>query len=290
MTANPIGIHALVFVGDTAPDAVSGAIARTRAAGYDLLEFSLHDSVNLDTARARDELAAAGLAVVCSRGLAADADVSSTDPAVVARGAELLHRSVQVTHDLGGHVLTGALYSAFRKFDHPLTAAGRANIVSVLAELAADAATMDVVLGLEVCNRYETNVVNTAHDALRLADDIGSDNVMIHLDSYHMNIEEQDFDRPFREVGDRLGYVHVGENHRGHLGSGHIDFDQFFATLADIGYAGPITFESFSSAVVARGLSSDLAVWRDLWTDGDDLARRARGFIGTHLDRASGRG
>jgi D-psicose/D-tagatose/L-ribulose 3-epimerase len=283
MTTNPIGIHALVWVGDTAPDSVSTAVDRTRAAGYDLLEFSLHDSVNLDTARARGELEAAGLQVACSRGLAPDGDVSATDLATVARGADLLRQSVEVTSALGGHVLTGALYSAFRKFDHPLTAAGRANIVSVLKDLAVDAAAADVALGLEVCNRYETNVVNTAHDALVLADDIGSDNVFIHLDSYHMNIEEDDFDRPLREVGDRLGYVHIGENHRGYLGSGHIDFAQMFATLADIGYTGPITFESFSSAVVAEGLSSDLAVWRDLWSDGEDLARRAHGFMTDHL-------
>ncbi len=286
MTANPLGIHALVWVGDTAPDSVSAAIEHTRAAGYDLLEFSLHDSVNLDTARARKELEAAGLQVAFSRGLAPEADVSATDLATVARGAALLRQSVEVTRAMGGHVLTGALYSAFRKFDHPLTAAGRANIVSVLKDLAVEAAAVDVALGLEVCNRYETNVVNTAHDALLLADDVGSDNVFIHLDSYHMNIEEDDFDGPLREVGDRLGYVHIGENHRGYLGSGHIDFDQMFATLADIGYTGPITFESFSSAVVAQGLSSDLAVWRNLWSDGDDLARHARDFMADHLTAA----
>ena len=94
-------------------------------------------------------------------------------------------------------------------------------------------------LGLEICNRYETNVVNTAHDALALADDIGEDNVLIHLDTYHMNIEEDDLVRPVHEVGDRLGYVHIGENHRGYLGSGHLDLTGFFHALADIGYTGP---------------------------------------------------
>ena len=58
-----------------------------------------------------------------------------------------------------------------------------------------------MTLGLEICNRYETNVINTAGDALRLADDIGEDNVLIHLDTYHMNIEEDDFVRPVLEVG-----------------------------------------------------------------------------------------
>ncbi|MBW8711897.1 MAG: sugar phosphate isomerase/epimerase, partial [Mycobacterium sp.] len=130
-----------------------------------------------------------------------------------------------------------------------------------------------------ICNRYETNVVNTAHDCLRLADDIGADNVVIHLDTYHMNIEEDDLVAPVHEVGDRLGYVHIGENHRGYLGSGHIDFQAFFGALVDIDYRGPLTFESFSSAVVAPGLSNDLPIWRNLWDDGADLANHARSFI-----------
>jgi D-psicose/D-tagatose/L-ribulose 3-epimerase len=283
---NPLGVHALVWVGDTAPASVSEAIAKTVAAGYDLLELSLHDSVNLDVARAKTELADAGLQVACSRGLAFDADVSSEDSAVVDRGAALLHQSLEVTHGLGGTHFTGALYSALGKYGHPLSATGRHNVVTVLRELAKEARAKQMTLGLEICNRYETNVINTAHDALRLADDISEDNVTIHLDTYHMNIEEDDLVRPVYEVGSRLGYVHIGENHRGYLGSGHLDLTGFFHALADIAYTGPITFESFSSAVVAPGLSNDLAIWRNLWDDGTDLASHARTYIATGLAAA----
>lgn len=276
---NPLGVHALVWVGGTSPNEVATAISQTNAAGYDLLEFSLHDSLSLDTAATRAALEAAGMRATCSRGLAKDADVSSEDPAIVARGADLLHESLVITHAIGGTILTGALYSAFGKADAPLTKKGRDNVVGVLTELAAEAAPLGVTLGLEICNRYEVNVVNTAHDALTLADDIGSDNVMIHLDTYHMNIEENDFVTPVKEVGDRLGYVHIGENHRGYLGSGHLDFPAFFGALAEIDYRGTLTFESFSSAVLAPGLSNDLAIWRNLWDDGFDLAVKAREFM-----------
>ena len=275
-TPNPLGVHALVFVGDTSPASVERAIAQTRQAGFDLLELSLHDATDLDAPAARQQLAAAGLQVACSRGLAFDADISSDDPDVVARGEVLLHDSLATTHALGGAILTGALYSALGKYAAPLTATGRGNVVSVLRDLAKEAAGHGMSLGLEICNRYETNVVNTAHDALALADDIGEDNVLIHLDSYHMNIEEDDLVRPVHEVGDRLGYVHIGENHRGYLGSGHLDLTGFFHALADIGYTGPITFESFSSAVLSATLTRDLAIWRNLWDDGEDLARHAR--------------
>jgi D-psicose/D-tagatose/L-ribulose 3-epimerase len=285
-SGNPLGVHALVWVGDTSPASVSHAIEKTVATGYDLLEISLHDSLNLDVLAARAELEAAGLGVACSRGLAFDADVSSEDPQVVARGVKLLEDSLQVTHQLGGTHFTGALYSALGKYGHPLSQLGRRNVVSVLRDLAKEAQGLRMTLGLEICNRYETNVINTAHDALRLADDIGEDNVTIHLDTYHMNIEEDDLVRPVYEVGERLGYVHVGENHRGYLGSGHLDFTGFFHALNDVGYAGPITFESFSSAVVARGLSNDLAIWRNLWDDGEDLAAHARTFLANGLAAA----
>ena len=287
--ANPLGVHALVWAGDTSARSVEHAVAQTKEAGFDLIEFSLHDSVNLDVAHARQQLESAGIGVACSRGLAFDADVSSEDLEVVGRGERLLQESLAITHGLGGTHFTGALYSALGKYGHPLTEAGRRNVVSVLQGLAEEAQSRGMTLGLEICNRYETNVINTARDALALADDIGHDNVKIHLDTYHMNIEEDDFVRPVHEVGDRLGYVHIGENHRGYLGSGHLDFGSFFHALADIGYRGPITFESFSSTVVAQGLSNDLAIWRDLWSDGADLARHAHTFITNQLAAATSR-
>jgi D-psicose/D-tagatose/L-ribulose 3-epimerase len=280
---NPLGVHALVWVGDTSPASVDYAVTKTKETGYDLLELSLHDMTNLDVAAARRRLIEAGLRVVCSRGLVFDADISSEDPTIVERGEQLLHDSLQITAELGGTHLTGVLYSALGKYPHPLSDAGRRNVVAVLGRLAQQARGRGVTLGLEICNRYETNVVNTARQALALADDIGEDNVLLHLDTYHMNIEEDDLVRPVREVGDRLGYVHIGENHRGYLGSGHLDFTAFFHALTDIDYTGPITFESFSSAVIAGELSNHLAIWRNLWNDSEDLARHARIFIADHL-------
>ncbi|GAA3596311.1 sugar phosphate isomerase/epimerase [Kineosporia mesophila] len=283
---NALGVHALVWAGSTSPAEVEQAVRSTKEAGYDLLEFSLHDGLTMDTAHARTTLEQAGLQVACSRGLAPDADVSSEDPAVVARGAQLLSKSLEITAAIGGTMFAGALYSAFGKAAAPLSTAGRNNVIAVLRDLAKQAAEHDITLMLEICNRYETNVINTAHDALLLADDIGADNVKIHLDTYHMNIEEADMVRPVHEVGDRLGYVHIGENHRGYLGSGHIDFTAFFHALADIDYTGPITFESFSSAVVAPGLSNDLAIWRNLWSDGADLAKHAHTYLVNGLSAA----
>lgn len=112
---NQIGVHALVWVGDTSPGGVELAVSQTVATGYDILEFSLHDAVSIDRVKTRELLTANDIAGACSRGLARDADISSEDPAVVARGAALLAESLAVTLDIGATVLTGALYSAFGK-------------------------------------------------------------------------------------------------------------------------------------------------------------------------------
>jgi D-psicose/D-tagatose/L-ribulose 3-epimerase len=246
---NPLGIHALVWAGDLSPASARKVIENSKTAGFDLVELSLHDPSTLDVALTRRLLEKQQLQVGCSRGLAFNADVSSEDPACVARGVALLEEAVSLTQTLGGSYFGGVPYSALGKYNHPLTPGGR------------------------------RNVVDTARQALQLIDDVGANNVVVHLDTYHMNIEEIDFVKPVLECGDRLGYVHIGESHRGYLGSGTIDFTSFFHALAQIDYRGPITFESFSSAVVAQGLSNDLAVWRNLWQDGMDLATHAHGFI-----------
>lgn len=221
-----------------------------------------------------------------SRGLDFDADPASDDPEISARGEQVLQDTLSMGAELGATLFAGALYGALGTHDHAVTTRGRDHSVGVVSRLAATAGEHGMDLGLEVLNRYESNVLNTGEQCLRFAEDVGADNVYVHLDTYHMNIEEQDFVRPVLACGDRLGYVHVGESNRGYLGSGTVDFTGFFHALADIDYARAITFESFSSKVATPGLSDDLAVWRDLWDDGADLARHARATVQNHLAAA----
>ncbi|MDG2376365.1 MAG: TIM barrel protein [Woeseiaceae bacterium] len=156
----------------------------------------------------------------------------------------------------------------------------------VLARLAEKAKASGITLGLEAVNRYESNLINTGAQAMDFIRESGSDNIKVHLDSYHMNIEEGDLAASIKTCGDMLGYFHVGESHRDYLGTGTIDFRTIFRNLADIDYMGTITFESFSSAVVDPKLSTALAVWRNLWSDGEDLATHAKNFMDAELHAA----
>ncbi|KAF6263003.1 xylose isomerase domain-containing protein [Scenedesmus sp. NREL 46B-D3] len=222
-----------------------------------------------------------GIGAACSLGLSLDADISSDDSAVVAKGAAELDKALNFAAAVGASHLCGVLYSAMAKYALPPTKQGRANCARELKALAAKAADNGVKVCLEVVNRYETNLLNTAAQAMELIEGkVQHPNVYVHLDSYHMNIEESSLEAAVRLCGkDRLGYIHLGESHRGYMGSGAVDFTGLFRGLADIKYTGPITFESFSSAVVSPELSNNLCVWRNLWSDSGDLAQHARGCI-----------
>lgn len=279
---NPLGLHALVWAGDWTPESARHAIERTKAIGFDLIEIPILEPETFDIPITRQLLADNDLRAACSLGLSADTDVASEDPAVVARGRDRLAAAIDVAAGIGAGNLCGVLYSQLHKYPAPITPLGRQHVVESVAWLSERTAEVGVPTSLEVVNRYETNVVNTVADMLTLLDEAGAQ-LTVHLDTYHANIEENGFAEPVQTAGDRLGYVHIGESHRGYLGSGTIDFDQFFTALRASGYAGPVTFESFSSAVVHPELSNILAVWRNLWDDGEDLARHAYAFMSEHL-------
>ena len=184
---------------------------------------------------------------------------------------------------MGGSHMCGVLYGSMRKHMAPASATGRASSVDAIRSLAARASSLGVRLSLEVVNRYETNLINTGRQALEYLKEVDRPDVSVHLDTYHMNIEESDLFQPILDAGDRLGYVHIGESHRGYLGTGSVDFGSAFRALDRINYDGPIVFESFSSAVVSATLSNTLGIWRNLWSDGDDLAAHANRFIRDQL-------
>ena len=283
---NKLGIHALVWVGGWSQNESRLAIAGAAETGYDLIEIPLLNPKAVDVAATRKQLADCGVGAATSLGLAFDTDISSPDKAVVARGEVLLNDALGVCRDLGSSYMGGVIFSALGKYSAPPTKAGRDNCVAALARLAAKAKASGITLGLEPVNRYESNLINTGRQAMEIIAETGADNIVVHLDSYHMNIEEGDFADAIAHCGANLGYFHIGESHRGYLGTGSIDFRTIFRALVRIGYAGPITFESFSSAVVDPALSTALAVWRNLWSDSADLARRARQFIDSELDAA----
>ena len=274
-----MGVHALVFAGGWGAASARRAVEGARDSGYGLVEIPLLDPQGVDASMTRELLAECGMAATASLGLSLEADINSEDGEVVRRGNELLRAALGATAQFGASHMTGVIYSALDKYPSPPTPGARKNCVESLRSLAAEAADLGVTLGIEAVNRYESNLVNTLAQACELIEDIGAPNVVVHADAYHMHIEEESMQRAVADAGKRLGYVHIGESHRGYLGSGQCDFDALFGALRASQYSGPLVFESFSRKVVDANLSDRLCVWRDLWDDSDDLAVQARAYI-----------
>lgn len=283
---NKLGVHALVWEAGWSHDECARAIARTAETGYDFIEAPSLDPSSIDIDFTRRQLEQAGIGITFSMGLDADSDISSGDKEKAARGKALLLQAIALCRDCGATHLTGILHSAFQKNTVPTTAAGVTMSCDVLREVAEVAAESNIVLGLEVVNRYESNVLNTASQAVEMCKRIDMWNARAHLDVYHMNIEESDPAQAIIDTGDYLGYFHTGDSHRGYMGSGTIDLQSVFRALVRSGYKGPITFESFSSRVVGQPLEGILGIWRNLWEDSRDLASHALMYTKSQLKAA----
>jgi D-psicose/D-tagatose/L-ribulose 3-epimerase len=285
--ANPIGVHSLVWDAHWDERGARSAITRSKDAGFDLIEILLLDPARVDVAATRALLDEYDLAAVGAVGLSPATDVSSEDDELVAAGERLMHDALSVGIDLGITHFGGVLYGALTKHPAPVSVRGRANSVAAVARLCDQAAAADVRVALEVVNRYESNLLNTAQQAMAYLTEVGSSNLYVELDSYHMNIEEGGIFEAIALCGDRLGYVQVGESHRGYPGTGNVDFAEFFRGLHAAGYDGPITFETFSAASGPPELHSTLSIWRNVWSDPADLARHAHHFIQSGLASAA---
>lgn len=283
---NKLGVHAFVWEKGWSNEECARAIGNTAEVGYDLIEIAALDPKTIDVDFTRRQLEKAGIGVTASLGLEANEDISSNDRENEKRGQAKLERAVAMARDVGATHVCGILESAFQKYNVPTTPEGVKRSAEVLRHVAEIAARSNIILGLEVVNRYESNVLNTASQAVEMCKLIDAPNVKAHLDVYHMNIEESDIQQAILDTGDYLGYFHTGDSHRGYMGSGSIDLAGVFRAIVKSGYTGPITFESFSSRVVGQPLEGILGIWRNLWEDSRDLAEHALLYTKVQLKAA----
>ena len=134
-----------------------------------------------------------------------------------------------------------------------------------------------VTAAIEPLNRFETYFLNTAADAARFCDEVNHPNVGILFDTFHANIEEKNIAAGYRTVGRHLKHVHTCENDRGTPGSGHVEWQEVFQAIHDVGYDGWLTIESFGSNLPE--IAAAAAIWRDLAATPEDVAFEGVKFL-----------
>jgi D-psicose/D-tagatose/L-ribulose 3-epimerase len=218
---------------------LSGIAHRVKALGFDGVEL-MGDLALYSAAEAARALREEGLEVLSLT--PADVDLAHPDPAMRSAAVDYFLRLLDFAGEFG-HPVVGCHGLVGRVRAIRSQAEERALFVEAVRQIAERARTMRLRLAMEVLNRYEAHLLNTAAEAVQFVADVGAENVGILLDAYHMNIEEADPSAALRQAGGHLALYHVADSNRQAIGRGHTDFGAQVTALNDIGYSGPVILE-----------------------------------------------
>ena len=268
------GAHAFVWIGDWNTEDGNMAIKAAGEAGFDFIEIPLLKPREFDVQSHKQALADAGIYATSSLVLPKDAHMPDKPDEAYAFLMEVL----DVMHELGSHYLAGCIaYSLGTLTGKPPQKEERETIIAVLKKLAVEAQKRDITLALEACNRYETYLYNSLEDTRATILAVGADNLKLHADTYHMNIEEEGFYKPIIATQDKLDYIHMSESHRGLVGSGTVNWEQIWQALGEIKFDGNLVLESFAS--INPDLAAATCLWRPPNQSSDVLATEGIRFL-----------
>jgi len=268
------GAHTFLWIDEWTTEKGNKAIAATAEAGFDFIEISLLRPDEFDVAAHKKALTEAGIEATGSLVLPEWAHM----PEEPAKAKQFLSSALEKLEAVGGTYLGGCIAFALGKFT-----GDRQVVIDTLGEVAVDAKKRGITLGIEVVNRYESNLYNTVVDTRETILASGADNIKVHVDTYHMLYEEEGFYKPLVESADVLGYMHMSENHRGLLGSGTVNWDEVFRGLVDAHYKGPMVVKSFPA--VNPDLAAAIKLWRPPTQSSEFLAREGLKFLKEHAEK-----
>jgi D-psicose/D-tagatose/L-ribulose 3-epimerase len=266
-----LGINLMAWAGGVT-SAELDLFPRIAALGYDGVELPIFAPETVDTTAVRRALESLHLRATISTAMPRGA--SLLDPHERHTGVDFLARCAATAADSGATLLCGPLYAPVGQLPgRPRTSDEWDSCVVGLQEAAERAATHGVTLAIEGLNRFETHFLNTVEDGLALIRQVAHPNVTLHLDTFHLNIEEKSLPGAFTNAGGHLGHVHAAENDRGSVGSGHVDWPGIAAALRQIGYDGWVTAETFTGSIPE--IAAATAIWRPLVPDPWTYARES---------------
>jgi D-psicose/D-tagatose/L-ribulose 3-epimerase len=260
-------------------------LERLKQIGYDGIELSIFEP---DVAHHRmlgRHLKDIGLQANCGTIVSAETSPISPDAAIRARARDWLHGAIDCGHALGASVMIGPYHSPIGVFSgNGPTEDELSRCAEVMHEAADYAAAAGIKLSVEICNRFETYLVNTLQQGSELRRRVAHPNFSYMYDTFHANIEEDDPVAAYTRFASEITYIHISENQRGIPGRGHIARKPIFAAIRATGYDDWLTVEAFSRALPA--LAAATRVWRDLFPDIDTLLVESHAMIRRHWAEA----
>lgn len=240
--------------------------------GFDVLEISAGDLLKMSDSEI-DELKALskdlGIEISSNIGPAKKYDVASKEKSVRENGIEFLSNIMKKMDRLDSRSLVGVMYTYWpNDFSDLDKEAQWARGVESVKRMGKVAEELGIDFCLEVVNRFETNILNTAEEGVRYLKDVDCKSVKLLLDTFHMNIEEDNLYDAIITAGDYLGHLHVGEGNRKLPGQGHLPWKEIGMALNKIGFDKSVVMEPF--VTMGGSVGSDIKVWRDLSNNADE--------------------
>ncbi|MDW6020605.1 sugar phosphate isomerase/epimerase family protein [Mesorhizobium sp. BAC0120] len=278
---NVFGLHTFAIAPVWDLDRIEPRIEQLREYGIGLLEIPLLRPDEIDAKRSRAFGNRWGVELVCSLALPRVLDVVEQPD----EGLDFLAPAFKVCAEVGSSMLGGVTYGSIGKTTGRAATKKEIDGVCRFLERAARLARgFGLRVGIEPCNRYETHLVNRGMDAARIIERIGAENLFIHLNTYHMHIEEESFEAGFKAAEPYLGYVHLSEANRGVPGRGMLNWPAMMKAMADIGYKGAVTLESMNHVDI--DIAAGLAVWRPVAERPDDVIEIGLPFLKEEAKKA----
>lgn len=275
-----IGVNAWVWTSPVNTEEFGRLAPMVKRMGFDLIEFGIESTSDLDYAKAGDIARANGLGVSVCAAMGPDRDLIHSDDGIRGNGMDYVRHCIDAAKTVGATNVIGPLYSAVgrtwqstedeRKRDTDL-------LVRQLKALSQYAGDRGVGLAVEPLNRFETSFMNLASQAIDVVDRVDHPSCGILLDTFHMNIEERSIGDAIRAAGKRVRQIHTCENDRGAPGSGHVPWQEVATACRDIGFTGPYVIESFTNKV--KSIARAAAIWRNFSDTQDALAEDGLKFL-----------
>lgn len=248
--------------------------------GYDAVEIPVEYPDKIDAKTVAIALHDHGLLPVVCGAFGPTRDLTHDDPSVHEACFHYIRQCFELCNQWNAKFLAGPMYSAVGKArmvppDQRKVEWERA--VRNIGKVCELAGASGLEIALEPLNRFESDLINTCEDVMRLIRDVNHPAAKVLLDGFHMNIEEPSIYNAILTAGDKLIHVQVSENYRGTPGTGQTNWDAFKNGLANIGYKGVVSIESFTPEI--KELAGAVCIWKNLAPNQDDFASEGFTFL-----------
>lgn len=278
------GVNTFVWVSPCTTEAVKDLAPKVKAMGFDLLEISVETPALIDLKVVKDVLKENELEGIICGVFGLDRNVGSEDPKEVDNAKTYIRWLIDAAAQIGSGVVCGPMYSAVGKAHLEGELARKAEwdrSVSGIREMAHYAELKGVKLALETLNRFETDMLNIVSQGLEFCKQTGLDNVGLHLDTFHMHLEEKNSGEAIRLANKKIYHFHACENDRGVPGTGQVRWGEVASALKDVNYLGPVVIESFTNQV--KEIARAVCIWREIAPSQDAIATQGLQFLQTLL-------